>query len=559
MDLKKLILEYALQNAVKFNGKANPGAVIGKIFGVDHDLKSNAEDVSKEVLEVIKKVNKMKREKQLEELQKLAPELLEKKKEKKERNLFEFFHISEGEEVRTAFPPGPEKYPHLGHAKAALLNYLLAKQYNGTFVLRFEDTNPELVKKEFYDVIQDNLKWLGLNWDELYYASDYMKKFYEFAEELIKDNKAYVCSCKQEIMKEKRMKGIECECRAKSSDQNLDDWHKMPKQKPGSCVLRLRIDMKHQNTTMRDPTVFRIIHKEHARLGKKYKVWPTYDFQNTIMDGITKITHRIRSKEFEMRSELQQFIQKNLGLRLTQTFEIARFNLKGVPSSGRIIRGMIEKKKLIGWDDPCLTTLVALRRRGFTPEGIKDFLISTGITKSESTLEWDDLIVNNRRVVDKEANRYFFISKPKKIAIENAPEQKIELKIHPEKKERSRKFNVHDKFLIEEEDFKVFKEHKLYRLMDCLNFVKKKGKLVFDSLEYEKYKDKGEKIIHWLPDDNSLVKTEVLMVDKKIIKGLAEPTIKKLKVGDIIQFERFGFCRLDEIKGKVYKFWFTHN
>ncbi len=241
MDLKKLILEYALQNAIKFNGKANPGAIIGKIFGVEPELKNQAAEISKEIQVVVKEVNKMKVEDQLEKLQKLAPELLEKKKEKKERNLFEFFHIHEGEKIRTAFPPGPEKYPHLGHAKAALVNYLLAKQYNGKFFLRFEDTNPELVKKEFYDVIQDNLKWLGVEWDELYYASDYMKKFYGFAEELIKDNKAYVCSCKQEVMKENRMKMVECDCRDKSSDDNLEAWHKMPKQKQGCCFHVSRI------------------------------------------------------------------------------------------------------------------------------------------------------------------------------------------------------------------------------------------------------------------------------------------------------------------------------
>jgi glutamyl-tRNA synthetase len=557
MDEKSTILKYVLQNAIKYDGKASHGAIIGKLFAEDPSLKEKAKELGKQIAETVKNVNKLSVEEQTRQLLELAPELLEKK-EKKKRNIFEFLKIPEGAKIKTAFPPGPEKYPHLGHAKAALLNYLLAKQYGGEFTLRFEDTNPELVKSVFYDVIVDNLKWLGITWEELFYASDYMKQFYTYAEELIKKNKAYICFCTQEISKDKRMKGEECACRNHSVDENLKAWKEMHKQKEGACVLRLKIDMQHKNSTMRDPASFRIIDAEHARLGKKYRVWPTYDFQNSVMDGICKITHRIRSKEFEMRSELQKFIQNNVGLPETQTYEMARFNLKGVPSSGRIIREMIEKKELIGWDDPSLTTLVALRRRGFTPDGIKDFLLNTGITKSESTLEWDDLIVSNRRIIDKEACRFFFIGKPHKIHIELAPSQKIALKLHPDSDKKERLFSVHHEFYIEEDDFGKFAEKKLYRLMDCLNFFKKGNKLEFDSLEYEKYKEKGEKIIHWLPADESVVNAEVLMPDKAVMKGFAEGTIQRLKIGDLVQFERFGFCRLDSIDSGVYKFWFTH-
>ena len=197
MDLEQTVRKYALQNAIKFKGRANPGAIIGKVFAEDPEMKKQAKDVSMKIQEVLKVVNSMSVEDQTKELVQLAPELLEKK-EKEERNIFAFLNYGDNDKVNTAFPPGPEKYPHIGHAKAILLNYMLARQYNGKFVLRFEDTNPKLVRKEFYDIMQENFKWLGVKWDELIYASDFMDMFYEKALVLINAGLAYVDKSSQE-------------------------------------------------------------------------------------------------------------------------------------------------------------------------------------------------------------------------------------------------------------------------------------------------------------------------------------------------------------------------
>src|SRR3989338_1483276 len=249
-----------------------------------------------------------------------------------------------------------------------------------------------------------------------------------------------------------------------------------------------------------------------------------------------------------------------LGFKHTNLYHFARFNLEGVESSGRIIRDLIKGKKLLGWDDPSLTTLVALKRRGFTPEAIREFVLSTGITKTESTLTWDDLIAHNRRILDSRCNRYFHIENPKAIKVENAPEQDVEIKLHPEFAERGvRKFRTKDEFYVAEKDFKEFKDGKLYRLMDCLNFKKAKGKFIFDSLEYEMYREKGDKIIHWLPVQKDLVKVEVLMPGKEVKKGLAEPMVRNLKIGEVVQFARFAFCRLDNKKDNKLMFWYTHD
>ena len=559
-DLKTIITKYALQNAVKYKGKANAGAVIGKVFAECPELKEKAKEISKEIVKIITDINKFSLDKQEKNLLDIAPELLEKKEESKEKDIFEFLEIREGQNVVTAFPPEPSKYPHIGHAKAIIINYELAKRYNGTFILRFEDTNPELVEEDFYKIHIENYEWLNINPNKIDYASDYMEEFYRHAEKIVKENNAYVCSCNHKTIKENRKNGIECNCRYAQVDKNLELWEKMFKAKAGKFVLRLKGHMQSPNTTLRDPVMFRIVGKPHPRKKMKYRVWPTYDFESSIMDGIEGVTHRLRSKEFELRNELQKLIQTLAGFQETKIYEFARFNLEGVESSGRIIRELVKKKKLIGWDDPSLTTLVALRRRGFLPEAIKDFVISTGITKTESVLTWDDLIVHNRRLLDPKSNRYFFVEKPKEINIGNAPEQTAELRLHPDFKERgTRKFKTKCLFYVAEKDFKAFKDGKLYRLMDCLNFSKKKQNFFFDSLEYEKYKEKGDKIIHWLPVQKDLVKVEVLMPNKEIKKGLAEQLTKDLKVGDIIQFARFGFCKLDKKEKDKLMFWYTHD
>ena len=558
-NLKTLIKKYALQNAIRYKGKANPGAVIGKVFAENPELKEKAQEIGKEVSKIIKDINSLSLEKQEKKLQDTAPELLEKKKQK-EKDIFEFLGIREGQQVVTAFPPEPSKYPHIGHAKAVIVNFELARRYKGKFYLRFEDTNPELAEEEFYSIHMDNYAWLGIIPDKIDHASDFMEEFYKYAEKIIKDGHAYICTCSQQMMKENRHNGIECECRLNTEEKNLEQWKEMFAAKAGKYVLRLKGQMQSQNTTLRDPVLFRALDEPHPRTKKKYRIWPTYDFENAVMDGIEGVTHRLRTKEFELRNELQTLIQTLCGFKQTLIYEFARFNLEGVESSGRIIREKVKSKELIGWDDPSLTTIVALRRRGFLPEAIKEFVLSTGLTKTEATLTWDDLIANNRRLLDAKCNRYFFVEKPNEIKIENAPEQTAELKLHPEFKDRGmRKFKTGEKFYVTEEDLKEFKEGKIIRLMDCLNFVKKRNKFAFDSSEYEKYKNHGDKIIHWLPVQKDLIKVEVLMPDKEIKKGLAEPMAKDLKVNDIVQFTRFGFCRLDKKEKDKLMFWYTHD
>jgi glutamyl-tRNA synthetase len=562
MEIDHIIRRLALKNALDYGGKANPKALMGKVLGEHAEWRDNRVELAKKIDMIVGEVNKLGVDGQRAALEQEAPEMLEKK-EKKERDIFASLGIGSGEKVVTAFPPGPEKYPHIGHAKASLLNFLLAEQHGGEFKLRFEDTNPKLVQPVFYDIIQENLKWLGLEWSELVYASDHMEKFYSLCEKAISDGNAYVCSCDVEKVRLSREKGDACSCRELGAEENMKLWKNMPELQEGDAIVRLKIDLAHKNTTMRDPTIFRILDQEHARQEKKYRVWPNYDWQNAIMDSETGVTHRIRSKEFELRNELQRHVQKILGIRQTKTFEIGRFNFIGVESSGRRIREGIEKGEFVGWDDPSLTTIVALRRRGFQPKALRDFLVSTGVSKAEATLTWDDVIIHNKRLLDAEANRYFFVAEPAELWVKGAGEEEVELNLHPEHRKGGRKFSCHDNFFVAKKDLDALEQGKLYRLMDCLNFRVQKDGFEFDSREVDRYKEHGEKILHWLPRSDDLVDVEVMMPDKTVVTGLAEAGVVQVAEGNVIQFERFGFCRLDkkeknESGGKRLVFWYTH-
>jgi glutamyl-tRNA synthetase len=547
---KRIIIKYAILNAIQHDGKANMQAVLGKILSEKPELKSKIKDVILEIKDVVKDVNSWSKEKQEIEMKKLGITFEKKVEEKKELPDLPDAKIGK---VVTAFPPEPSKYPHLGHAKAALINYLYAKKYKGIFILRFEDTNPELAKKEYYDVIIDGLKWLGIKWDKLDYTSDHIEGFYKTTEKLIKENKAYVCICEQSEIKKNRRLMIECNCRNNSVKKNLELWKKMLTTfKEGEASVRIRISMNHKNAAMRDPSIMRIIDYPQVRTGKKYRVWPMYDFATALMDGWEGVTYRIRSKEFEMRRELQQFIQKVVGLKITYITEMARFNLEGVPSSGRQIREMIQNKELMGWDDPRLTTLIALKRRGFDPEGIKEFLISTGVTKTESMLTWNVLESFNRSVIDPKCNRYFAVFDPVEIKVVDAPEtKKVSVHLHPDFPKRGfREIPVNlNKIFISREDFNKLKG-KEARLIGLFN-VKLNKQARFTSKEVDVKMPK----IQWVSEENVPVK--VVMSNGSVKEGIAEPEIKKLKVDERIQLVRSAFCRIDQTRPELV-LYFTH-
>jgi len=525
-----------LQNAIKYNGKANAGSILGQILSKNPELRKDVPKTKKDIENIVAEVNKLSLEEQKEELKKLGTIELKKK----ESDIFpKMPGLKKG--IITAFPPEPSKYLHLGHAKSAILNHELAKRHKGKFYFRYDDTNPNLVHKKFYKENLEDLKWLNLNPDKIIYASDYLKKLETFAKQLIRENHAYICTCVQEKVKESRQTGKPCKCRTKNVKENISQWKNFKK----NMILRLKIDLKHKNSTMRDPTIYRYINKKHPR--KQSKKWPTYDFESPILDSLDKITHRLRTTEFDLRIELHNYIQKILKLPQTIYFGVERFNIIGLELKGRKIREKIENKEISGWDDPSIGTIVALKRRGFSPNAIRDFSLGTGITKVKASLTFDDLIHYNKKYVEG-SNRYFFIENPKKVTIKDAPKIIAKVPLHPDHPEKgSRNLKTNGKFLVNDK----LSKNQAYRFMNLFNF--KNGKFISE----EHNPRLKAKVIHWLPDSKDLIHVEILK-DNKIIKGLAESSIKKVKLGEVIQFIRFGFCKLDK-KGKKLNFIYTHN
>ena len=557
MDLKEQSLKYALQNAVQFKGKPNPGAVIGKLLSENPELKSKIKEVSKIAREACEEVSKMSLEEQTKRLEQEAPDLLTKKKQKRD-NLKELPDSIEGK-FATRIPPEPSKHAHIGHAVSFLTNYLYAQKYKGKCFLRFEDTNPELSKQEYVDSILEDLDYLGIKPDSVKHVSDDMDAFYSNAEKLIQKDELYVCSCSLEDMRSNRQNCRECDCRQKKPEHNLKEWKKMLSREfePGSRVLRLKSDMESKNAVMRDPVLFRISHQEHYRHGNKYSVWPLYDFENAVEDGTTGVTHILRSIEFGgMRVELQDRLKELLNLPKQQVFQYGRFNLENSLSQGREIRKMIEEKKVQGWDDPRLVTIKALARRGIQKETFRDLAIEFGISTTPTNVEWSVLSAHNRKYLDKSCSRYFFIKDPKLIEIMNAPSQEIKLKLHPDDDKPERLFSTDDKFFLSEKDASSLKDGSFARLMDCLNFSAGE-KFVFDSLEIDAYREKKGMIIHWLPEKENL-KARVLMPDATFTEGLVEKNASKIKIGEIVQFSRFGFCKLEK-KSEVMEFIYCHD
>jgi glutamyl-tRNA synthetase len=562
--LEKDIWIFALENAVKFNGKPNPGAVVGKLMSTHPDIKKDMKTTMMTINGIIKDISKLTIDEQKNKLKELDPshdkkEKALKEQRKKERSeLPELKDAKEGKVV-TRMPPGPSKYAHVGHAISFGINWLYSQMYKGKSILRFDDTNPEVEKQEFVDAIkEDVVDYLGFKPSQIVFGSDHIEKFYKYAEQLINEGKAYACNCPSEKISKQRRDMKDCPHRAQSKEETLKLWNDMTSGKKVDYALRLKIDMQHKNAVMRDPVIMRVIEDEHYRQGNKYKVWPMYDFESSLMDGILGITHVMRSNEFDSRIELHTYIANLFGFKSIPYRHYGRCGITGALTQGREIRKKIDSGEYIGWDDPRLVTLRALRRRGIVKEAIINLVKRAGLSKSNTTIDFTVISTENRKILDEKAHRYFFIETPKPITVIGAPKLKNILNLHPDNAKGGRPLPSQEQFLVEETDFKKMKDGKIIRLMDCVNFTKNKNDYKFESTDYEDFKGKGEQIIHWLPDDNKNIKTKIFMPNAKYKEGISEPNIAKLKIGDVIQFERFGFCRLDSIEKGVYTFWYTH-
>ena len=345
--------------------------------------------------------------------------------------------LAEGvyDHVCTRFPPEPNGYLHIGHAKSILLNYGLAKKYNGTFHMRFDDTNPTKEKVEFVDSIKEDIQWLGADWeDHLYFASDYFEQMYECAVKLIKKGKAYVCDLTPEEIREYRgtltEPGKNSPYRERSVEENLELFEAMKdeKFKDGEKVLRAKIDMASPNINMRDPIIYRVAHMTHHNTGDKWCIYPMYDFAHPIEDAIEHITHSICTLEFEDHRPLYDWVVRECEFEMPpRQIEFSKLYLTNVVTGKRYIKKLVEDGVVDGWDDPRLVSIAALRRRGFTPESIKMFIDMCGVSKSQSSVDYAMLEYCIREDLKLKKARTMAVLNPVKLVIDNYPEDQIEM------------------------------------------------------------------------------------------------------------------------------------
>jgi len=377
--------------------------------------------------------------------------------------------------VHTRFPPEPNGYLHIGHAKSICLNFGIAAKNGGITNLRFDDTNPAKEDEKYVEAIKEDVRWLGFDWDDrLYYASDYFEQFYNYALQLIKAGKAYVCDLSAEEIKEYRgtltEPGKESPYRNRSVEENLDLFQRMRAGEfpDGSRVLRAKIDMASPNLNMRDPVLYRIMKVEHHRTGNKWPIYPMYDFAHPISDSIEKITHSLCTLEFEDHRPLYDWVLENLGIFRSQQIEFARLNLTYTVLSKRKLRMLVEEGIVSGWDDPRMPTIAGLRRRGYTPKSIRDFCDRIGVAKANSMVDIALLEHCIREDLNLTVPRVMAVLRPLKLVIDNYPEGQVE-ELEAEYNQEnpalgSRKLPFCRELYIEQEDFMEDPPKKFFRL-----------------------------------------------------------------------------------------------
>ncbi len=551
-----VIRKHVLKNAL-VHGEARLKAVLPKVIGELPESRNDIKGLVKKINKVISEVNKLSHDEILSELESLAPELLEKKEEE---GLKDLPNVNGRVVMRLA--PFPSGALHLGNIRGMILNDEYVKRYGGKLILVIDDTIGSEVKpvvKDAYKLIPEALKWLGINFDsKIIYKSDRLDLYYKYGEQLLRQGAAYVCDCPTELIKDYRAKGIECSHRHNSIKDNLKKWQLMLEghYKEGSVCVRLKTNMKDKDPAFRDRVLFRVSDRVHPRVGSKFHVWPMLEMSWAVDDMLLGVTHIIRGKELMIEGRMQNFIWDLFGYEKRPVIKyIGLFRIEGAKISKSKSRQEVESGVYSGWDDPRTWSIQSLRRRGFRPEAIRDFILSLGFSLTEIKTPVESLYTFNRRLIDDSSLRYFFVKDPVKLVVSGCPEKKVIIPLHPRLK-RSRSYVINEgvnEFWISGDDVKLLKSEGLVRLKDALNvdFVSagKVVKAVYSKNQSEVYKIRKVQFVI------NGVDCSVLRPDGVVDVGLCEQYCSRVSVGDVIQFERYGFVR-KEGKGKYI---YTHN
>ena len=552
-DLEEIVYKHALLNAAKHKGSANPGAVMGSIMSQEPELRSRAKEIGPISGKIVAQVNALSPEEQAAEMEKFNVEVKETKKVK-EVGLQELPGTHENIVLR--FAPNPSGPLHIGHTRAAVPNAEYVKRYNGKLILRIEDTDPKRVYEDAYEMIPQDLEWLGIVPDEIVYQSDRFEIYYDYARQLIEKGAAYMCTCDGADFKELKDNCKPCPCRDNTVEENLELWDKFDDMDAGEAVLRVKTDINHKNPAIRDWVAMRLVDETHPRLGNKYRIYPMMNFSVAVDDHLLGMTHVLRGKDHLANSEKQAYLYEHMGWELPEFIHYGRLKMEDIPLSTSKALAGIEDGTYSGWDDPRLGTLRAIARRGINSKAIYDLITEMGVKMADSAISWKKIYGLNRSLLEPIANRYFFCEDPVEITVDGygGEELTIERPLHADHLDRGNRILPFDGTVyLAKDDI----SDGIFRLMDAVNVEISGDNIKYHSDSFEQARDVKARIIQWVPTDDN-VNVTVVMDDASLKTGLGEGALRDLKVGDIVQFERVGFARLDEIKDDELVFYYAH-
>ncbi|MGB9734236.1 MAG: glutamate--tRNA ligase [Conexivisphaera sp.] len=578
IDVELLIRRHALANAYRHGGRADPGAVLGKVLAEHPELRPRARELREVAQRICSEVSSMSPEEQVRELESTAPELLEERRRRgSTAPSLPPLPGAERGRVVTRFAPNPDSVLHVGSARAAVLSHDYARMYDGKFILRFDDTDPRIKRSrlDLYDAVLEDLKWLGCEPDEVHRQSERMEIYYEHMEALIGMGGAYVDTCTPEEFRALVRASRPCPDRDLSPEVHLERWRDMlgGRYQEGRAVVRVKTDLAHPNPAVRDWPAFRIIdtsRNPHPITGSRYRVWPLYNWASAVDDHIMGVTHVFRGQEHATNAEKQRYVYSYFGWQYPAAIHYGRLMIEGgVLSKSEIERG-IREGRFKGYDDPRLATLRALRRRGILPEAVREVIHTVGVKPSDAVISWSNLLAVNRKLIDPIAPRYFAVLDPVELVVRGVEGSlSAEMPRHPQNPSMGRRRYLIKavggaiSLMLERSDALSAVPGSVIRLMGLANVrvtsaVPESGRLEAELHPggVEEARAAGAAFVHWVHVPNS-VRARIVMDDASERSALVESAASSDPPGTIVQFEREFFARLDSSSAGELIFYYT--
>ncbi len=574
---------YGLKNALNFNGTPNKKAIMGKIMAFHEELRSQSKMIIPEIDKIISQIKAMNLDQMREKLLDLDPNALEKEeRQESKKELPELPNTDKFEKIVMRLAPYPSGALHIGNARMIVLNNAYIENYGGELLLVFDDTigspkslrntpKAKYVLPEAYDMIEEGLEWLGVKYSKKYYKSDRLEIYYQYCEQLIKDQMAYVCFCAADVFRDEfKNKKKNCPHRGQTTEENMMQWRKMlaGNYEERTVVVRLKTGMQQKDPALRDQIIMRISEATHPRVGNKYTIWPMLEFSWAIDDYLLGVTHVLRGSDLVKEDFIENFIWDHFNWRRAEFLHYGRLNFPEMKLSKTDARNNIEKGNFIGWHDPRTWSLQSLKMRGIEPLALKESLLDLGMSLSGITFSVNWLYAKNKAIIDEISNRYFYVESPKEVMLEGIPFQNYEAKplllpSNPSKGSRTISIDVvHNtaSVFISTQDFSNINNNEIIRLKDLFNIqIKKIDKegVTINAEFHSQELNREHKIIHWVPKKSN-VSVSILKPDGSMSNGKGEINLNSIPMNKPVQFERYGFVNPIKFEGDELFCYFTH-